>query len=121
MNPEAILKEEILSHFKSIRQFALVCGLPPRTVSSALERGVTNTGVSVVWAMCETLGISMDALLNGQIIKKTDLCRLSQEETDVIKSFRKATDTEKMLMKALVNAVRKRKGEETVSWPSQIE
>ncbi len=64
---EDVLKDLILSKYKSIRDFTTQANMPYTTVDSVLKRGVLKSNVDTVIKICQFLGISADALINGQI------------------------------------------------------
>ena len=53
-----ILKDVILSRYKSIRQFAVEMGIPYSTLITALERGVDGMAYSTVIRICEALSLN---------------------------------------------------------------
>lgn len=53
-----ILKEVILSRYKSIRQFAVAMNIPYSTLITALERGVDGMAYSTVIRICEVLSLN---------------------------------------------------------------
>jgi len=69
--PEDLLKEEILSSYKSIREFTETIGMPYSTVDSILRRGVRNSSVDKLIKVCDGLNISADALVDGRISRKS--------------------------------------------------
>lgn len=68
MTAEEKLRELILSRYKSILDFTDASHLKYSTVMSILNRGVLNASVSNVIALCAALGISADALADGNIV-----------------------------------------------------
>ena len=64
---EDLLKELILSQYKSLREFTTVIGMPYTTVDSLLKRGIKKASVDNVLKICSFLNISTDALVNGRI------------------------------------------------------
>ena len=64
---EDVLKDLILSKYKSIRDFTTQANIPYTTVDSVLKRGVLKSNVDTVIKICQFLGISADALINGEI------------------------------------------------------
>ena len=51
-----------------MKAFAEACGLKYSTLRTIFYRGLANTGSSNIRAICETLGISSDALGRGEIL-----------------------------------------------------
>ena len=68
MSIEQKLKDLILSRYKSIREFILVIDMPYTTIDSMFKRGIGNSSVSNVIKICKELGISADALADGEIV-----------------------------------------------------
>lgn len=64
---EEELKNLILSKYKSIREFTNAIDMPYSTADSILKRGIKKSSVDSVIKICEKLGISTDALINGEI------------------------------------------------------
>lgn len=69
---EDLLKEKILSEYKSIREFTQKIEMPYSTLDTILKRGIRNASVDNVIRICDFLGISTDALINGKIERKTE-------------------------------------------------
>ena len=90
MSKEDLLKELILSQYRSIREFAIVNDFPIKTVDSILRRGVMNSGLDNVAKMCACLGISVDALVRGSIVPLGAYEALSPAERNIITAYRKA-------------------------------
>lgn len=67
MAPEEKLKDLILSRYRSIREFTIAIDMPYTTIDSIFRRGIGNSSVSNVIKICKALGISADALANGEI------------------------------------------------------
>ena len=65
---ERKLKELIIERYGSLREFTPHTGLPYTTVHTILKRGIDNSSVENVIAICRALHISADALANGEII-----------------------------------------------------
>lgn len=81
MTPEEKLKNLILSRYRSIREFTIAIDMPYTTIDSIFRRGIGNSSVSNVIKICKALGISADALANGEIAPN---CRPSTDpKTDV--------------------------------------
>ena len=53
-----ILKDVILSRYKSIRQFSTAMNIPYSTLITALERGVDGMAYSTVIRICEALSLN---------------------------------------------------------------
>lgn len=67
MSTEDKLKDLILKRYHSIREFALTFEIPYSTIDSIFRRGVGNSSVSNIIKICKALGISADALADGEI------------------------------------------------------
>lgn len=68
MAPEEMLRNYILSRYRSIREFTIMADIPYTTVKSVLERGIGNSSVSTVIKICKALRISADELADGKIV-----------------------------------------------------
>lgn len=64
---EQKLKDYILSRYKSIREFALNIEMPYSTIDTILKRGINKASVGNILKICQSLGISADALADGEI------------------------------------------------------
>ena len=73
MTTEEKLKDLILTRYYSIRDFTNSIDLPYTTLDSMFRRGIQNSSVNNVIKVCKALGISADALADGEIVpvKKT--------------------------------------------------
>jgi hypothetical protein len=67
MTTEEKLKELILNRYHSIRDFTNSIDLPYTTLDSMFRRGIDNSSVANVIKVCKALGISADALADGEI------------------------------------------------------
>lgn len=65
---EERLKNLINEKYGSLLQFSKQNGLPNSTVNGVLTRGVMNSSIHNVLAICRALGISADELANGKIV-----------------------------------------------------
>lgn len=68
MSTEDKLKDLILKRYHSIREFTIAIDIPYTTMDSIFRRGVGNSSVSNVIKICKALGISADALADGEIV-----------------------------------------------------
>ena len=68
MTIEEKLKDLILRRFKSVREFSNEFDIPYTTLKSVLSRGIGNSSVSTIIKICKALGISADALADGEIV-----------------------------------------------------
>lgn len=70
MTIEERLKDLILERYKSLREFTTIADIPYTTLDSILKRGVGNSSVSNVIKICKKLNISLDELMDGNIVTK---------------------------------------------------
>lgn len=68
MTTEEKLKDLILTRYYSIRDFTNSIDLPYTTLDSMFRRGIQNSSVNNVIKVCKALGISADALADGEIV-----------------------------------------------------
>ena len=67
MTTEEKLKECILQRYHSVREFTIQHDIPYTTMHSIFKRGVDNSSVANIIKICKALGISADALADGEI------------------------------------------------------
>lgn len=58
MTKAEILKKEILSQYRSVRQFAMEMNIPYSTLVTALERGIEGMAYGTVIKMCDKLSLN---------------------------------------------------------------
>ena len=58
MTKAEILKREILSQYKSVRQFAIDMSIPYSTLVTALDRGIEGMVYGTVIKMCDRLNLN---------------------------------------------------------------
>lgn len=58
MTKAQILKKEILSQYRSVRQFAMDMQIPYSTLVTALERGIDGMAYGTVIKMCNKLSLN---------------------------------------------------------------
>lgn len=68
MSIEEELKDLILKRYHSIREFTMTIDMPYTTMDSIFRRGIGNSSVSNIIKICKALGISADALADGEIV-----------------------------------------------------
>lgn len=68
MTIEERLQELILERYHSMREFSIAIDIPNTTMFSILKRGIGNSSVSNIIKICKALGISADALADGEIV-----------------------------------------------------
>lgn len=67
MTIEERLQELILRRYHSIREFTIAIDIPYTTLHSIFKRGIGNSSVTNIIKICKALGISADALADGEI------------------------------------------------------
>lgn len=67
MTAEDKLKELILKRYHSVREFTIAHDIPYTTIHSIFKRGIGNSSVTNIIKICKALGISADALADGEI------------------------------------------------------
>ena len=67
MSIEEKLKDLILRRYHSVREFTISADIPYSTLDSIFKRGIGNSSVTNVIKICKVLGISADALADGEI------------------------------------------------------
>jgi predicted transcriptional regulator len=67
MTTEDKLKDLILKRYHSVREFTIENDIPYTTIHSIFKRGIGNSSVSNIIKICKALGISADALADGEI------------------------------------------------------
>lgn len=65
---EEKLKQFILSRYRSLLDFTTAIDMPYATLTSIFRRGIWNSSVTNVIKICQSLGISTDALVEGKIV-----------------------------------------------------
>lgn len=99
MTTEERLKELILSKYKSVRAFTIEHNIPYSTVNNIFERGIGNMGISTAIKICNLLNIDVEALVNGEILEKTDTIKsadtLNPKEKELISKLRSYNDEDK--------------------------
>lgn len=58
MTKSQILKREILTQYKSVRQFAIEMNIPYSTLVTALDRGIEGMAYGTVIRMCDKLSLN---------------------------------------------------------------
>lgn len=95
MSTEDKLKDLILRRYYSVRDFTIKHDIPYTTVYSIFKRGIGNSSVTNVIKICKALGISADALADGEIKPITEFSAMMMNDTLDIKDL--ADDTRKVL------------------------
>ena len=92
---EILKKKEILSQYRSVRQFAMEMGIPYSTLVTALERGIEGMAYGTVIKMCDKLSLNpvdfssleRDASLGAQLLENRVMqyyVKLNQDGRDKI-------------------------------------
>lgn len=69
MEVESKLRDLILKRYKSLREFTIRYDIPYSTLNSILQPGgINKASIQNVFKICKALGISSDALAQGEII-----------------------------------------------------
>lgn len=58
MTKSQVLKREILTQYKSVRQFAIEMNIPYSTLVTALDRGIEGMAYGTVIRMCDKLSLN---------------------------------------------------------------
>ena len=95
MSIEDKLKELILKRYHSVREFSIMYDIPYTTLKSMLDRGIGNSSVNNVIKLCKSLGISADALADGEILPVKE--RKSVPINDIIEVKEILEDTRDLL------------------------
>ena len=70
MTIEEELKQYIIENFGSITNFCKQIGMSQSTLSTIFKRGIQRTSITKIFAICDGLGISADAIAQGEIIPR---------------------------------------------------
>ena len=85
MTTEQKLRDFILMRFGSIREFTQYIEMPYSTFATILSRGLDSASINNILRICQGLGISADALANGQIVPVSKMDH--GNETDLLVEF----------------------------------
>lgn len=96
MTIEEKLKELILKRYHSIREFTISIDMPYTTMDSIFRRGVGNSSVHNIIKICKALGISADALADGEIKPINDRTAILLNDRIEVKEI--LDDTKDMLI-----------------------
>lgn len=96
MTIEERLKDLILKRYHSIREFTISIDMPYTTIDSIFRRGVANSSVANVIKICKALGISADALADGEIVPVKKKSRTT-DISDMIEITEILDDTKELL------------------------
>lgn len=95
MTKEEKLKDYILTRYHSLREFTIAVDMPYSTVSSVLKRGVDKSSIGNVVKICRALGISADALADGEIVPMITRIESTVDDTTEINDI--LSDTKEIL------------------------
>lgn len=97
MSVEDELKQYIKCEYTSLLAFSKHVGIPYSTLDSIFKRGLQNAGIGNVIKICRCLGISADALADGEIVpyEKSDM-ELTEAEQELIRKYRALDERGKM-------------------------
>ena len=68
MTKEEMLKQYILTKYKSLREFTQKIDMPYSTMTTILRNGINNANVQNIIKICNELEISVDDLEEGRIV-----------------------------------------------------
>lgn len=89
MTREELLKECILTKYRSVREFCMQIDVPYSTVDSIFKRGIMVSSVSLIIKICDRLNIDVDELINGRISEKLPpLESLTLKERTLLHAYR---------------------------------
>lgn len=97
MTIEEKIKDLILKRYHSIREFSIATDIPYTTLDSILKRGIGNSSVTNVIKISKALGISVDALADGEIVPILKRSLPAKNSTDLIEIKEILTDTKDRL------------------------
>lgn len=97
MSIEDKLKFLILNKYHSIREFTQEIDMAYSTLDSILKRGIGNSSVTNVIKICKALGISADALADGEIVPIKERPHTPKNVTDFIEVKEILEDTKDLL------------------------
>lgn len=72
------LKELIKAEYGDVKAFSIVVGIPNSTIHSMFVRGILKSSISNVIQISRTLGISVDALIEGRVEKKVSCSSINK-------------------------------------------
>ena len=79
MTTEEKLKMVMKSRYGSVNAFAISNDIPQSTIASIFARGINKSSITSVISICKALGISVDALVSGEI-EFTDSAKTTQTD-----------------------------------------
>ena len=114
MTIDECLKAEILSRYKSVRDFALSIGLSNSTIDSVLKRGVLKSSVQTIIKIFNALDLDIESIQSGELHKKQPAPlnggELEDEDECLIREMREVwgelRPEQKILLTRLLETVR---------------
>lgn len=85
MTIEDELKQYIIMNFGSITKFCKEINMSQSTLSTIFKRGIQRTSIKKIFAICDGLGISADALAEGRIITKEEYNKTDMELSQALR------------------------------------
>ena len=70
MTIEEELRQLIVTKYGTLTNFGNKIGMSQSTLSTIFKRGIQRTSITRIFKICDELGISADALAQGEIIPK---------------------------------------------------
>lgn len=84
---EDSIRELIIEKYGSMRQFSIEIDVPNTTIDSILKRGVYNSNVDNVIKICKGLDISVDKLIDENIVIKNGEIQTEENSVAMIPVF----------------------------------
>lgn len=103
MTREDLLKDYILKNYRTVKDFSVSSGLPYTTVDGILRRGVMNARVENMIKLCQFLGISLDALVAGQISPYSDTPAFSIEDVAALEKYHQLPESDRETVDFVLN------------------
>lgn len=103
MTREDLLKDYILKNYRTVKDFSVASGLPYTTVDGILRRGVMNARVENMIKLCQFLGISLDALVAGQIAPYSDTPAFSIEDVAALEKYHQLPESDRETVDFVLN------------------
>lgn len=89
MDKEAYLKNKIEEKYDTLAAFSRITGIPRTSILSMLQRGVETMSVGSFYTICQTLGISMDSILDAENETPAgEFIFCSEDELKLLKVYR---------------------------------
>jgi DNA-binding Xre family transcriptional regulator len=84
MTIEDELRELMIKKSGSVNKFSQECGLSQSTIFTIFKRGVKNSNINSIIAICKLLDISADALADGKIVPIHSMTDQEQLRADLL-------------------------------------